>query len=87
MMPVAQQALPGVEERSATPLAEGAGAQSTGPAMVLRGLRKSFGSQTVLDGLDLTVESGETLAVLGRSGTGKSVLLKLIIGLQMPDAG
>ncbi len=55
--------------------------------MVVRGLRKSFGGQTVLDGIDLTVESGETLAVLGRSGTGKSVLLKLIIGLQMPDSG
>src|SRR6202043_3556494 len=50
-------------------------------------LHKSFGSQIVLDGIDLTVGSGETLAVLGRSGTGKSVLLKLIIGLQKPDSG
>jgi len=40
-----------------------------------------------LDGIDLTVQTGETLAVLGRSGTGKSVLLKLIIGLQKPDSG
>jgi len=40
-----------------------------------------------LEGIDLTVQTGETLAVLGRSGTGKSVLLKLIIGLQKPDSG
>jgi phospholipid/cholesterol/gamma-HCH transport system ATP-binding protein len=57
------------------------------PAVVLRGLHKSFGAQRVLDGIDLTVGSGKTLAVLGRSGTGKSVLLKLIIGLQKPDSG
>ena len=50
-------------------------------------LRKSFGAQKVLDGLDLTVNRGETLAVLGRSGTGKSVLLKLVVGLQKPDSG
>jgi len=50
-------------------------------------LHKAFGSQRVLDGVDLTVERGETLAVLGRSGTGKSVLLKLIIGLNKPDGG
>lgn len=50
-------------------------------------LRKSFGDQTVLNGIDLEVALGETLAVLGRSGTGKSVLLKLIIGLLEPDSG
>jgi phospholipid/cholesterol/gamma-HCH transport system ATP-binding protein len=50
-------------------------------------LRKSFGEQTVLDGIDLEVRHGETLSVLGRSGTGKSVLLKLIVGLQAPDSG
>jgi len=55
--------------------------------VVLRGLHKSFGAQVVLNGIDLTVARGETLAVLGRSGTGKSVLLKIIIGLQKPDAG
>ena len=57
------------------------------PPVVLRGLHKSFGAQRVLDGIDLTVGSGETLVVLGRSGTGKSVLLKLIVGLQKPDSG
>lgn len=58
-----------------------------GPAMVLQGLHKSFEGQVVLNGIDLTVGSGKTLAVLGRSGTGKSVLLKLIVGLQKPDSG
>lgn len=55
--------------------------------IVVKALRKSFGEQTVLNGIDLTVAPGENLAVLGRSGTGKSVLLKLIIGLQQPDSG
>jgi phospholipid/cholesterol/gamma-HCH transport system ATP-binding protein len=50
-------------------------------------LHKSFGSKQVLNGISLTVSRGETLAVLGRSGTGKSVLLRLIIGLQKPDSG
>jgi len=53
----------------------------------VRGLCKAFGSQKVLDGIDLEARRGETLAVLGRSGTGKSVLLKVLIGLQPPDAG
>lgn len=56
-------------------------------AIVVKDLHKSFGEQTVLNGIDLKIEQGETLAVLGRSGTGKSVLLKLIVGLQKPDAG
>jgi phospholipid/cholesterol/gamma-HCH transport system ATP-binding protein len=50
-------------------------------------LHKSFGSRKVLDGISLSVNRGETLAVLGRSGTGKSVLLRLIIGLETPDSG
>ena len=57
------------------------------PPVAVKELRKSFGSQAVLDGIDLQVEAGETLAVLGRSGIGKSVLLKLIIGLETPDSG
>jgi phospholipid/cholesterol/gamma-HCH transport system ATP-binding protein len=51
------------------------------------GLRRSFGAQVVLRGLDLEVSSGETLVVIGRSGGGKSVLLKHLIGLLRPDAG
>ena len=50
-------------------------------------LHKSFGVQKVLNGINLSVHRGETLAVLGRSGTGKSVLLRIIIGLQTPDSG
>jgi phospholipid/cholesterol/gamma-HCH transport system ATP-binding protein len=60
---------------------------NAGPAMVVNGLHKSYGEQKVLNGLDLKVGSGQTVAVLGRSGTGKSVLLRLIVGLQKPDAG
>lgn len=55
--------------------------------VLVRGLHKAFGDQVVLNGIDLTVASGETLAVLGRSGTGKSVLLKIIIGLEKSDSG
>ena len=60
---------------------------ANGTAIRVEGVRKSFGPQTVLEGIDLRVASGQTLVILGRSGTGKSVLLKLLIGLQKPDAG
>jgi phospholipid/cholesterol/gamma-HCH transport system ATP-binding protein len=53
----------------------------------IRGLKKRFGAQVVLDGVDFDVNEGETVALLGPSGTGKSVLLKHIIGLLKPDAG
>ncbi len=56
-------------------------------AVLVRAVHKSFGAQHVLDGVDLEVAQGETLAILGQSGTGKSVLLKLIIGLQQVDEG
>jgi phospholipid/cholesterol/gamma-HCH transport system ATP-binding protein len=55
--------------------------------VVVKGLRKSFGEQQVLKGIDLSVNKGEILAILGKSGTGKSVLLRLLIGLEKPDAG
>ena len=55
--------------------------------VVVKDLRKTFGDQKVLNGISLRVACGETVAVLGRSGTGKSVLLKLIVGLQAPDGG
>jgi phospholipid/cholesterol/gamma-HCH transport system ATP-binding protein len=57
------------------------------PAIAVQNLRKSFGSQKVLNGISLQVGQGETVAVIGRSGGGKSVLLKLLIGLQVPDSG
>lgn len=50
-------------------------------------LKKAFGPKRVYDDLDLTVRAGETLVVMGGSGTGKSVLLKCLIGLLYPDAG
>ncbi len=53
----------------------------------VRGLKKRLGNKQVLDGLDLDIERGETVVVLGPSGTGKSVLLKHMIGLMQPDAG
>ncbi len=52
-----------------------------------RSVWKTFGGEPVLSGVDLTVREGETLALLGPSGTGKSVLLKHAIGLLMPDRG
>jgi len=57
------------------------------PLIQVKTLRKSFGRQKVLNGIDLEVAQGETVSVLGRSGTGKSVLLKILIGLQLPDSG
>src|SRR5580698_6431617 len=57
------------------------------PVVAVEGLHKSFGNQSVLNGISLGVSRGETLAVLGRSGTGKSVSLRLIIGLEKPDSG
>ena len=53
----------------------------------LRGVSKRFGPLQVLDGIDLTLKSGRTTVVIGESGTGKSVLLKHIVGLLRPDAG
>jgi phospholipid/cholesterol/gamma-HCH transport system ATP-binding protein len=57
------------------------------PKIVVRGLRKSFGRKVVLDGLDLEIDAGESLVVIGGSGTGKSVLAKCIIGLMQADGG
>ena len=57
------------------------------PAVVVTGLKNSFGSHVVHENLDLTVRRGEILGVVGGSGTGKSVLLRSIIGLQPPTEG
>ena len=57
------------------------------PTIRIRGLSKAFGANRVLDGLALDVARGESLAVIGASGTGKSVLMKTIIGLMPPDSG
>jgi phospholipid/cholesterol/gamma-HCH transport system ATP-binding protein len=53
----------------------------------IRGLSKRFGKKVVLDGLDLTVPRGKNTVVIGGSGTGKSVLIKCVVGLLRPDAG
>ena len=53
----------------------------------VRGLRKRIGAQEILRGVDLDVAVGDTLAIIGRSGGGKSVLLKHLVGLMRPDAG
>jgi len=57
------------------------------PKIRIRGLRKAFGEKVVLDGLDLDVEAGRSLVVIGGSGSGKSVLIKCILGLITPDSG
>jgi phospholipid/cholesterol/gamma-HCH transport system ATP-binding protein len=57
------------------------------PKIRVRGLRKSFGDKVVLDGVDLDVPTATSLVVIGGSGSGKSVLLKCILGLLEPDAG
>jgi phospholipid/cholesterol/gamma-HCH transport system ATP-binding protein len=59
----------------------------TEPLIELRGVSKSFGSNKVLDNVDLTVHSGEALAIIGPSGTGKSTVLRIIAGLLAPDSG
>ena len=59
----------------------------SGVSLQVRGLRKSFGGQVVLDGIDFDVQPGEIFVIMGPSGSGKSVLLKHLIGLESPDAG
>ena len=61
--------------------------QAAGVSLVVKGLHKSFGGQKVLDGIDLEVRPGEIFVIMGPSGSGKSVLLKHMIGLEPPDAG
>jgi phospholipid/cholesterol/gamma-HCH transport system ATP-binding protein len=60
---------------------------SQGVGLVVRGLRKSFDGQEVLQGIDFAVRPGEVFVIMGPSGSGKSVLLKHLIGLEEPDAG
>jgi phospholipid/cholesterol/gamma-HCH transport system ATP-binding protein len=71
-----------IAEKQAAPEQDG-----IAPVAAVENIVKSFGGHKVLKGVSLRVNQGETLAVLGRSGTGKSVLLRLIIGLETPDSG
>jgi ABC-2 type transport system ATP-binding protein len=57
------------------------------PAIEIRGLRKAFGTQTVIDGLDLTVSRGEVFALLGPNGAGKTTTINILTTLARPDAG
>ncbi|WP_448585805.1 ABC transporter ATP-binding protein [Thermaurantiacus sp.] len=57
------------------------------PRLALRGVTKAFGGKPVLTGVDLEVAKGESLVIIGASGTGKTVLLRAILGLMRPDAG
>lgn len=57
------------------------------PVIVFKNVHKSFGQNKVLKGLNLTVNNGEDLVILGRSGTGKSVTIKCLVGLIQPDKG
>jgi phospholipid/cholesterol/gamma-HCH transport system ATP-binding protein len=65
----------------------GTASNHSGVAVTVRGLRKSFDGQEVLKGLDFEVQPGEIFVIMGPSGSGKSVLLKHIIGLEQPDDG
>jgi phospholipid/cholesterol/gamma-HCH transport system ATP-binding protein len=76
-MPVSEEYKPATKNSS----------EDSEPAIVIDQITKSFGSQKVLDGVSFQVQRGETLAILGRSGTGKSVLLRIIVGLEPPDSG
>ncbi len=60
---------------------------TTPPKIELRGVKKSFGPKTVLNGIDLSINQGESLVVIGGSGTGKSVMIKCVLGILSPDAG
>ena len=62
-------------------------AGAAAPKIRIRGLSKSFGAKRVLDGVDLDVEAGTSMVIIGGSGSGKSVLLRCILGLIEPDAG
>lgn len=77
--PVALERVAGEQEQT--------GNNASDLVIAVAGLCKSFGGQAILHGISLNVRRGETLAVLGRSGTGKSVLLRIVIGLEKPDSG
>jgi len=57
------------------------------PCLQMRGIRKSFGATVALAGVDLAVEPGEVLALVGENGAGKSTLMKVLSGAHAPDAG
>jgi len=76
----------GLDQQACESLPDAPG-QSAAPIVSIKGLHKSFGTTKVLHGIDLDIERGKTTVILGPSGTGKSVLLKHIVGLIRPDHG
>ncbi|MGA2442521.1 MAG: ATP-binding cassette domain-containing protein, partial [Tepidisphaeraceae bacterium] len=62
-------------------------ANSTGPRLRMEGVRKRFGATIALDGVDLSVDRGEVLALVGENGAGKSTLVKTLSGAHAPDEG
>lgn len=62
-------------------------AEAFQPALRIQGLRKAFGARTILDGLDLDVEPGTAVALIGANGAGKSTMLRMLVRLIEPDAG
>lgn len=76
-----------VDENTLIKPERGGGTETPGPMIGVRSLAKRIGAQEILRGVDLDVLRGETLAIIGRSGGGKSVLLKHLIGLMQPDKG
>jgi len=72
---------------SSSPDSQPNGLKSTSPMVTVQGLKKRIGSQEILRGVDMEVAAGETLVIIGRSGGGKSVLLKNLIGLMQPNEG
>lgn len=83
--PTVESLSPGEASSSVNP-SPGARSSSV-PMIAVRGLEKRIGSQEILRGVDLSLATGDTLVIIGRSGGGKSVLLKNLIGLMRPDAG
>ncbi|MFE0628729.1 ABC transporter ATP-binding protein [Streptomyces sp. NPDC058864] len=74
-------------DTSPAPVADAVTAASSGATVEFRALRRSFGTTTALDGLDLTVRPGELIALLGPSGCGKTTALRMLAGFEHPDSG
>ena len=81
------QTLTSTSRPEAVPISSDAPATATGPVIEARGLRKSFGANEVLCGIDLSVRAGEHVTIFGPSGSGKSTLLRTINMLEEPSAG
>jgi iron(III) transport system ATP-binding protein len=77
----------GANDDGSEPTAGGSLPEADDPVLELDGLRKSYGTETVVEGLSLSVREGEILTLLGPSGCGKTTTLRLIAGLERPDGG